>query len=141
MSRSSPRAYINNGTSLWELLFDRHPKGDYIKGKWDSMGAGKTSLPGTDLLLEMFKAKPTALLLDEFQTWYDGLTNTAQYPWRNWAFNIIQLLSEIANDHPDLLTLVVSIRDNQSQAYQQIHRIQPVLVDFSGTQAKKDRQR
>jgi hypothetical protein len=126
---------------LWELLFDRHPKGDYIKGKWDSMGAGKTNVPGTDLLLEMFKAQPTALLLDEFQTWYDGLTNTQQYPWRNWAFNFIQLLSEIANDHPDLLTLVVSIRDNQSQAYQQIHRIQPVLVDFSGTQAKKDRQR
>lgn len=126
---------------LWELLFDRHPKGDYIKGKWDSMGAGKTNIPGVDLLLEMFQAKPTALLLDEFQTWYDGLTNTQQYPWRNWAFNFIQLLSEIANDHPELLTLVVSIRDNQSQAYQQIHRIQPVLVDFQGTQAKKDRQR
>ncbi len=126
---------------LWELLFDRHPKGDYIKGKWDSMGAGKTNIPSVDLLLEMFQAKPTALLLDEFQTWYDGLTNTQQYPWRNWAFNFIQLLSEIANDHPELLTLVVSIRDNQSQAYQQIHRIQPVLVDFQGTQAKKDRQR
>ena len=81
----------------------------------------------------------TALLLDEFQTWYDGLTNTQQYPWRNWAFNFIQILSEIANDHPDLLVFVVSIRDNQSQAYQQVHRINPVLVDFQGTQARKDR--
>ncbi len=126
---------------LWELLFDRHPKGSYIKGKWEGTGASKTNIPSLDLLLEMFKAKPTALLLDELQTWYDGLTNTQQYPWKNWAFNFIQLLSEIANDHPDLLTLVVSIRDNQSQAYQQIHRIQPVLVDFQGTQAKKDRQR
>src|SRR6476660_7745166 len=36
---------------------------------------------------------------------------------------------------------VTSIRDNQSQAYQQIHRINPVLVDFQGTQAKQDRQR
>ena len=125
---------------LWDLLFDRHPKGSYIKGKWEAAGPGKTSVPSSDLLLEMFKAKPTALLLDEFQTWYDGLTNTQQYPWRNWAFNFIQLLSEIANDHPELLTLVVSIRDNQSQAFQQIHRIQPVLVDFQGVQAKKDRQ-
>src|SRR5437879_7839513 len=53
----------------------------------------------------------------------------------------MQLLAEISNDRPDLLVFVVSIRDNQSQAYQQIHRIQPVLVDFQGTQAKKDRQR
>jgi Protein of unknown function (DUF499) len=98
-------------------------------------------VPNIDLLLEMFKAQPTALLLDEFQTWYDGLTNTAQYPWRNWAFNFIQMLSEIANNNPDLLVFVTSIRDNQSQAYQQIHRINPVLVDFQGTQAKHDRQR
>ena len=126
---------------LWDLLFERHPKGSFIKGKWEGMGAGKTNVPSIDLLLEMFRAHPTALLLDEFQTWYDGLTNTQQYPWRNWAFNFVQLLSEIANDHPDLLVLVTSIRDNQSQAYQQIHRINPVLVDFQGVQAKKDRLR
>lgn len=125
---------------LWDLLFDRHPQGQLIKGKWLGKGDAKTSVPGTDLLLEMFEAQPTALLLDEFQTWYDGLTNTQQYPWRTWAFNFIQLLSEIANDHPDLLVLVASIRDNQSQAYQQIHRINPVLVDFQSVQARKDRQ-
>lgn len=126
---------------LWDILFDRHPAGQLIKGKWLAKGDGKTNLPSIDLLLELFKARPTALLLDEFQTWYDGLTNTAQYPWRNWAFNFIQLLSEIASDHPELLVFVVSIRDNQSQAYQQLHRINPVLVDFQGTQAKKDRLR
>jgi hypothetical protein len=126
---------------LWDLLFERHPKGEFVKGKWEGMGAAKTNVPSIDLLLEMFKAQPTALLLDEFQTWYDGLTNTSQYPWRNWAFNFIHLLSEIANDHPDLLIFVTSIRDNQSQAFQQIHRINPVVVDFQGTQAKQDRQR
>ncbi len=127
---------------LWDLLFERHPKGSFIKGKWEGTPAShKTDVPNIDLLLELFKAQPTALLLDEFQTWYDGLTDTKQYPWRKWAFNFIQLLSEIANDHPDLLTLVVSIRDNESQAYQQIHRINPFLVDFQGVQAKKDRQR
>jgi hypothetical protein len=127
---------------LWDLLFERHPKGAFIKGKWEGADPSrKTDIPSVDLLLEMFKAQPTALLLDEFQTWYDGLTDTKQYPWRKWAFNFVQLLSEIANDHPDLLVLLVSIRDNQSQAYQQIHRINPVLVDFQGVQAKKDRQR
>src|SRR5262249_42538545 len=102
---------------------------------------GQTNVPSIDLLLEMFKTQPTALLLDEFQTWFDGLTNTQQYPWRNWAFNFIQLLSEIANDHPDLLVFIASIRDNQSQAYQHIHRINPVVVDFQATKAKQDRQR
>ena len=127
---------------LWDLLFDKHPHGSFIKGKWEGADPSKkTDIPSSDLLMEMFKAKPTALLLDEFQTWYDGLTDTKQYPWRKWAFNFVQLLSEIANDHPELLVLLVSIRDNQSQAYQQIHRINPVLVDFQGAQAKKDRQR
>ena len=126
---------------LWDILFDRHPKGEYIKGKWDSMGAGKTNVPSIDLLLELFTAKPTVLLLDEFQTWFDGLQDTPKAKSQTWAFNFIQLLSEIANDHPELLVFVVSIRDNKSQAYQQIHRINPVLVDFQGTQAKKDRLR
>src|ERR1700692_2545389 len=89
----------------------------------------------------MFTAQPTALLLDEFQTWFDGLSDSPKAKVQTWASNFIQLLSEIANDRPDLLVLVVSIRDSQSQAYQQIHRINPVLVDFQGTQAKEDRQR
>jgi hypothetical protein len=126
---------------LWDILFDRHPQGSYIKGKWEGMGGARPNVPSIDLLIEMFKAKPTALLLDEFQTWFDGLQDTSKAKSQTWAFNFIQLLSEIANDHPELLVFVVSIRDNQSQAYQQIHRINPVLVDFQGTQAKKDRQR
>jgi hypothetical protein len=70
------------------------------------------------------------LLLDEFQTWYDGLTNTKQYPWKNWAFNFIQILSEIAKEHPDLLVLVISVRNGGSDAYQQVHRVNPVAIDF-----------
>jgi hypothetical protein len=126
---------------LWDILFDRHPNGKFIKGKWEGMGASKPNVPSIDLLMEMFRAKPTAILLDEFQTWFDGLSDSSKEKTRTWAFNFIQILSEIANDHPELLTLVVSIRDNQSQAFQQLHRINPTLVDFQGTQAKKDRQR
>ena len=115
---------------LWDLLFERHPHGNYIKGKWEGMGAAKTDIPSDKLILELLENAPTMLLLDEFQTWFDGLTNTKQYPWKNWAFNFIQILSEIAKERPDLLVLVISVRNGGSDAYQQVHRVNPVPIDF-----------
>lgn len=115
---------------LWDLLFERHPHGTYIKGKWEGMGAAKTDIPSDKLILELLQHTPTMLLLDEFQTWFDGLTNTKQYPWKNWAFNFIQILSEIAKEHPELLVLVISVRNGGSDAYQQVHRVNPVAIDF-----------
>ena len=115
---------------LWDLLFERHPHGTYIKGKWEGMNAAKTDIPSDKLILELLQHTPTMLLLDEFQTWYDGLTNTKQYPWKNWAFNFIQILSEIAKEHPELLVLVISVRNGSSDAYQQVHRVNPVAIDF-----------
>ncbi|MCR9157071.1 MAG: DUF499 domain-containing protein [Rhodobacteraceae bacterium] len=115
---------------LWDILFERHPHGTYIKGKWEGMGSAKPDIPSDQLILELLRHTPMMLLLDEFQTWFDGLTNTKQYPWKNWAFNFVQILSEIAKEHPDLLVLVVSVRNGTSDAYQQIHRVNPVQVDF-----------
>lgn len=129
---------------LWDLLFDNHPHGGFIRGKWEGAGDKKTDIPPDTLILELLRNQPTALILDEFQTWFDGLTNTKQYPWRNWAFNFIQVLSEIAKDHPELLVLVVSVRNGQTDAYQQIHRVNPVRVDFKGAdpeRAQRDRRR
>ena len=126
---------------LWDLLFEQHPYGDYCRGKWESSGDKKTDVPSDEILHEMFKHTPTALILDEFQTWYDGLTNTKQYPWRNWAFNFIQILSEIAKEHPDLLVLVISVRNGNTDAFQQVQRVNPVIVDFKGPSAKQDRLR
>ena len=126
---------------LWDLLFDRHPHGPEVRGMWKGRGDRKTDVPSYDLLLELFRHKPTALVLDEVQTWYDGLTNTRQYPWRSWAFNFVQLLSEIAKEHPDLLVLVVSVRNGDTDAFQQIQRVGPILVDFKGPAAKQDRQK
>jgi hypothetical protein len=122
---------------LWDILFARHPKGEFAKGKWQGM---KTAVPGKDILVEMFKQQPTALLLDEFQTWFDGLNN-AQEPRQVWAFNFIQLLSEIAETNPELLALVVSVREGNSNAAQQLFRVNPVRVDFKGEQAQQDRRR
>ena len=94
------------------------------------MGAAKTDIPSDKLIIELLEHTPTMLLLDEFQTWYDGLTNSKQYPWKQWAFNFIQILSEIAKERPDLLVLVISVRNGSSDAYQQVHRVNPVAIDF-----------
>lgn len=126
---------------LWDLLFEQHPHGEFIRGKWEGLGDKKTDIPPDFLILELLRKQPTVLLLDEFQTWFDGLTNTKQYPWKHWAFNFIQILSEIAKEHPELLVLVVSVRNGTSDAYQQIHRVNPVLVDFKGPSAERDRRR
>lgn len=130
---------------LWDLLFERHPHGTYIKGKWEGMGGAKTDIPSDQLILELLRHTPTMLLLDEFQTWYDGLTNTKQYPWKNWAYNFIQILSEIAKEHPELLVLVISVRNGGSDAYQQVHRVNPISVDFkaggSPERIQRDRRR
>jgi len=126
---------------LWDLLFERHPHGPDIRAEWEASGDSKTNVPGRDLLVNLFKHTPTSLVLDEFQTWYDGLTNTKQFPWRQWAFNFVQLLTEIATEHPDFLVLVVSVRNGDTEAFQQIHRNAPRLIDFKGPHARRDRLR
>jgi hypothetical protein len=115
---------------LWDLLLERHPHGPYIRGKWEGMGLAKTDIPSDQLIVELLEHGPTMLLLDEFQTWFDGLTDTKQQPLKKWAFNFIQILSEIAKERPDLLVLVISVRNGGSDAYQQVHRVNPVTVDF-----------
>ena len=115
---------------LWDILFDRHPHGTYIKGKWEGMGAAKTDIPSDRLIVELLENRPTMLLLDEFQTWFDTLIDSRNSPGKSWAFNFIQILSEIAKERPDLLVLVISVRNGSSDAYQQVHRVNPVPIDF-----------
>lgn len=126
---------------LWDLLFDKHPHGKYIRGKWEGQGSKGTAVPGRDLLMELFEHTPTALVLDEFQTWADGLLDDAKAKPAAWAFNFIQLLAEIAEAHPDRLLLVVSVRNGNTEAFRQIHRNTPRLVDFKGARARSDRLR
>lgn len=51
-------------------------------------------------ILEMAENKPFILILDEFQTWFEGLTNSNQYKRKVPAFNFIQILSEISAKYP-----------------------------------------
>jgi energy-coupling factor transporter ATP-binding protein EcfA2 len=137
----SENLHRQNYKFLWDLLFERHPKGEYIKGKWEALGDRQTNVPSYELLKEMFTEQPTALVLDEYQTWFDGLTNSSRQKSKTWAFNFMQLLSELAKEHPELVVLVVSLRNGDSEAYRQIHRVNPALVDWKGVSAKRDRQR
>ncbi len=126
---------------LWDVIFDRHPKGAYFRGKFEAAG---TTVPAKSLLQDLFNTQRTALILDELQTWFDGLHDEAGEHGRKrrqWAFNFIQILSELSKERPDLLCLIASVRDSTTEAYRQIHRDGPVLVDFKGETAREDRKR
>jgi len=123
---------------LWDLLWDQHPHGQFVKGLWSARG---TNIPSNEDVLALVTHTPTVLILDEYQTWFDGLTNTKQHPHKGWAFNFIQILSEVASAHPDKLALLLSVRDGSTDAYQQVHRVDPMVVDFTGPLVKRDRRR
>jgi hypothetical protein len=127
--------------TLWDLIFDRHPRGAYYRGKHEASG---TAIPAKSLVQDLFAERPTAMILDEFQTWFDGLHDDpgdTGLKRRQWAFNFVQILSELAKERPDLLMLIVSVRDTTTEGYRQIHRIGPVVIDFKGETAKEDRKR
>ena len=126
---------------LWDLIFDRHPKGDYYRGQFETL---PQSFPPRTLLEKMFEEQPTCLILDEFQTWYTGLPDKDPKTGllvKQYAFNFIQILSEISKDRPEILILVISVLNNQNDAFQQVHRQGPVVIDFRGPSAKQDRQK
>jgi hypothetical protein len=124
---------------LWDLLFDRHPRGDYYKGQFEGMNQ---PVPPRSLLENMFTDQKVCLILDEFQTWYNSLPEKKDsVPVQANAFNFIQLLSEIAKSCPEKFILVTSVLDSDNNAYKQIRRQNPVDIDFLGAEAKSERQK
>ncbi len=121
---------------LWSPIFENHSEGKKLEGKWEAKNE-TMPVPTKADLIEAFQIQPVALILDEFQTWYANLSGKAE----NWAFNFIQILSEIAKERPDLLKLVVSVRDGDSDSYKQLHRINPIIVNFKSEASRKDRHR
>ena len=118
---------------LWDPIFKLHPEGQRLQGKWEAKRE-TIPVPSKDDLIEALKKKPVALILDEFQTWYANLSGKAE----NWAFNFVQILTDIAKNHPNILKLVVSVRNGQGDAYGQLHRESPRLVNFAGAASKQD---
>ena len=112
---------------LWDVLFERHPRGAYYRGRFEQSGG---VVPSKSFFKTCFDEQKTALILDELQTWYDGLHNEPGpegKKYLQWAFNFIQILSEIADARPDIFSLIVSVRDNTTDAFKQIHRVGPVV--------------
>jgi hypothetical protein len=124
--------------ALWDPLFTLPPRGQWARGKFEGSGV---PVPARSLIEELLSEQPTALILDELQTWYESLSGPGGGTPRDRAFNFLQTLSEIASSRPDLLRLIVAVRNNDTQAYQQIHRNTPALVDFQGANARIDRLR
>ncbi|MBA3936148.1 MAG: hypothetical protein H0X38_01710 [Planctomycetes bacterium] len=131
----------DDGMFLWEVLFNHHKYGAFAKVQYEGKKQDAPQ-PSQRIYEEMFTAGPTCLILDEFQTWYEGLPERhgERLP-KNWAFNAIQLLSQIAEQHPEKLMLVVSVRTNNSEAFAQLQRVNPQLVDFGGPSSLEDRRR
>lgn len=125
---------------LWDLVFDRHPHGQRFRGRFEQSGS---NIPSRSLLEEMFRAQPVVLILDEFQKWFDGLPEVGRdgSRQRDMASNFIQNLSELSRERPELVLLVISVLNNTTDAFQQVHRDTPVVVNFLGPTAKQDRQR
>jgi hypothetical protein len=119
---------------LWDPLFLHHPEGKKLEGKWEAK-KDTMPIPSKQDLIEALKLKPVALILDEFQTWYANLAGKAE----SWAFNFVQILSEIAKEYPELLKLVVSVRDGDSDSYKQLHRLSPMIVNFQSAASRQDR--
>jgi hypothetical protein len=127
--------------NLWDVLFERHPRGLLYRGKFEQSG---TAVPAASLIEDMCKEQPTALILDECQTWYDGLHDEAGpggRKRRHWAFNFLQILSELSTKRPDLFVLAISVRNSDTEAYRQVLRDGPRLVDFKGKTSRQDRKR
>jgi len=126
---------------LWDLIFERHPRGDFFKGKFEQMAH---PFPPRSLLEEMFEAQPVALILDEFQKWFDGLSDQPGpegIKYRTWAENFIQNLSEISKDRPEIIMLAISVLNNNTEAFRQVHRDGPIIIDFRGPTAREDRKK
>jgi hypothetical protein len=126
---------------LWDFIFARHPDGPRFLGQFQATGE---QFPRKSILEEMFRLHPTALLLDEFQKWFDSLHDqdgATGIKWRTNAERFIQVLSEIACERPERLIFVVSVLDNQTEAFRQIRRHHPTLINFEGASANDDRRK
>lgn len=114
---------------LWDLIFDRHPEGQRFRGRFEQSAS---NVPSRSLLEEMFSTQPVVLILDEFQKWFDGLPEIGRdgARQREMASNFVQNLSELSRERPELVMLVISVLNNTTEAFQQVHRDTPVVVNF-----------
>lgn len=129
--------------TLWEPLFtfERPDVGQRYKGHFEAL---QQNVPPKALIVEMLKEQPVALFLDELQGWYESTTNSESDSgpkYRAWAFSFLQILAEISIEFPQYLMLIASVLDTETDAFQQIRRSHPLVINFKSADARQDRQR
>lgn len=126
-----------DNANLWDPIFQFLPNGNYYHGRFAQAG---TPAPSKALMLQAFTEQPTALILDELQTWYDALpVREGDLNPNRLAFNFLQILAELAAAAPHALRLIASVRNSDTDAFSQIVRDTSVLVDFKSGDARRDR--
>lgn len=122
---------------LWDPIFKFHSEGQRLQGKWE---AKKDTIPhpAKQDLIESFQKEPVALILDEYQTWYNSIPSKKA---QNWADGFVQVLTEIAEKNPECLKFVVSVRNSDGDAFGQLNRLAPRKINFSSSASKNDRQK
>jgi len=124
----------HNFKNLWDVLLTANEHGRFIKGLWERGGENKTPVPSTELIEEYLEEMPTVLVLDEFQIWFETLDSRKE-PHQQRALNFLQILADIATTRPDLLKLVVSVRNGQSEVVTELRRKSHELIDFKAAGA------
>jgi len=73
----------------------------------------------------LLRHKPTMLLLDEFQTWYDGLKDSRQAPAKRGHTTSFNSCRKLRKNIPSFWCLHLGSHGS-SDAYQQVHRVNPI---------------
>jgi len=117
--------------TIWDVIFSHSgDQGLIAKAFWEKYGDSRTDCPSSEIIRDLFEKRSTVLALDEFQSWYESLSETPAKPQRQQAYNFLQQLQDIAVDHPDRLKLVISVRSGQTDAVSQIRRKSHEVIDF-----------
>lgn len=120
------RSFIHRGTeNLWEVLYDALGASDQLAEVGD--------YPDGETIEGLLDARPTVLILDELERWYDALDKRKKSRNRNF----IQALSEVARRNPRL-TVVTSVLGEQPEPAETLRRTRPMELEF---RSADDRQR
>lgn len=100
--------------ALWDVVFDWHQQGGRARAEWRNAD-DSDALPPDSLLVTLFENCPTALLLDDLQTWLDGRASESDAQNHELALRFLESLSRIATERPDVLLLAVSLGQPEAE--------------------------
>jgi len=106
-----------NAENLWKLLFERLGENELL--------SAISRFPSRDQWVELGREKPTVLLIDELEAWYEGLSADERAVQRN----ALQNLMEAAELDGVPLSVVVSVYGTNEEIMAVLNRTQPPILD------------